>query len=120
MTTIDDEAVRMMCAGNKKRNAPRGRRWAKVAADVLTTAALLAAVVLTMLWIRREAIRVENACRVHEERRTAERAIRCAAGALLVLALHPETTEAKARLAVIAKAVAEDAKELAKAKGGNS
>lgn len=119
MKVIDDEAVRMMRIGKAKRTAPR-RRWATVAADMAVAVALLAATLAAMAWIHRTASRIERECRIHEERRMAERAVHCAAGALLVLGSHPTTPEGRARLALIAKAVAADAKALAKAKGVNS
>lgn len=119
MKVIDDEAVRMMRAEMRSRSAGKFG-WARLAADMAVAVALLAATLAAMAWIHRTASRIERDCRIHEERRTAERTVRCAAGALLVLGSHPTTPEGRARLAVIARKVAADAKALAAAKGGNS
>lgn len=121
MKVIDDEAVRMMRIGKAKRTAPR-RRWATVAADMAVAVLLLAATIAAMAWIHRTASRIERECRIHEERRMAERAVHCAAGALLVLGSHPTTPQGRARLAVLARTVEREARDLAAAaaKGGEA
>ena len=121
MKVIDDEAVRMMRAETRSR--PAGKfGWARFAADMAVAVALLAATLAAIAWIHRTASRIERECRIHEERRMAERAVHCAAGALLVLGSHPTTPQGRARLAVLARTVEREARDLAAAaaKGGEA